>query len=172
MKAHHAFLPDSVGYIGHSLGCSVALALLASQPDRYSHVLRPVILLSPEARLYNTQNGGFRAFAALPSSDSIIASVGGVFPPQLPMQQFLTNLYCQNMIQPICRELFRKALSFNSDNHNQTRFPVILNHFPQSTSAKTFAYFIQAARAKRFFKFDYGPDENEQVYGQVCVLTI
>ena len=144
----------------------MALGLLASQPSKYSHVLRPAIMTGPEARMYNTPSTIFRTLASIPFGSSIIANMGGIFPPPKPMQQFVLNTMCQAAINPLCREGLRIGASLNSDNHDKSRFAVILNHFPQTTSAQTFAYLIQASNSKKFFKFDYGPD-NERIYGQV-----
>ena len=50
---------------------------------------------------------------------------------------------------------------------NQTRFPVLINHYPQSTSAALFSWYIQGPRYSTFRKFDWGTLKNYQYYGQI-----
>lgn len=38
---------DAIGYVGHSQGTTLMFALLASQPETYSTLIRPFVALAP-----------------------------------------------------------------------------------------------------------------------------
>ncbi|KAI1305792.1 Lipase 1 [Halotydeus destructor] len=158
---------NSIGYIGHSVGAAAMLALLASQPAKYSHVFKPVILLSPESRMTNTPSLTFSSLARIPSSDALLSDIGGPFPPPIPMQNFLVNVLCQNMIRSVCRSVLSEVVSLDTSNHNQTRFPVMMSRWPQTSSAATVAHIVQSVKGNKFRKFDYSDeDENYRIHNK------
>lgn len=44
------------------------------------------------------------------------------------------------------------------------RLPIITSHIPAGSSSKTFFHFIQGYGTKRFQRFDYGIEKNQEVY--------
>ena len=156
----------SLGYIGHSMGGGAMLALLASQPHLYTHVIKPFIALAPQSRLKMTRSAGLTSIQSFgPIVDSILMSMSGPFPVAVGMSNYGWNVLCQDGMKEMCQNFFAESSGFvGYGNINSTRFPVFVSHYPQTTSTWVIAYFVQAKRNSRFMKFDYLSDEDNFKY--------
>ncbi|KMQ82709.1 lipase 3, partial [Lasius niger] len=59
------------------------------------------------------------------------------------------------------------TMGYDPEQFNNTLLPVILGHFPASTSTKTLLHFTQEIQSGKFCRYDYGREKNFLIYNSV-----
>ncbi|CAK1579839.1 unnamed protein product [Parnassius mnemosyne] len=83
------------------------------------------------------------------------------------MKKALKALFLQPLIgYSICIRETLFPITGNDEEELETDFlPVLLDHFPTTTSVKNLYHFAQVSYRRQFARFDYGVDINLDMYG-------
>ncbi|XP_077530936.1 lipase member J-like [Haemaphysalis longicornis] len=74
---------------------------------------------------------------------------------------------CALPVRTICANLANTFFNTGTKYMNKTRIPVYLCYLPGGTSSKNIIHYAQLVTSKRAQAFDYGPERNMVIYGQV-----
>ncbi|XP_042894615.2 lipase lipl-5-like [Parasteatoda tepidariorum] len=130
---------NSLSYIGHSQGSTVAFALLAEKPI-YNEKINLLVALAPEVDVSNGKSvlvvhvaqyvdymeGFFKMFRI----NEIL--------PNSPVIKTLANLFCKTDVFHICENVLFSLAGTDKEQFNKTRLPVYVGHFPNGASTKNF----------------------------------
>ncbi|XP_029171217.1 lipase 1-like [Nylanderia fulva] len=70
-------------------------------------------------------------------------------------------------MQEFCVNLMFMSFGYDSEQFNYTLIPLITNHDPAGSSAKTFLHYVQAIQSGKFREYDYGSEKNLLMYNSV-----
>ncbi|XP_059165811.1 lysosomal acid lipase/cholesteryl ester hydrolase-like [Physella acuta] len=157
---------DSLFYIGHSQGTTMAFALLAQRPD-FAQKIKLFVALAPVAHL-NHMKSPIKYLADFP--DKLLYDVFGQrdFLPNGKFLKFLVDKVCADVLTRwICYNDLFLFSGYDISNLNQTRLPVYMNQSPSGVSTRDMVHFAQTYREKQFVKYNYGSaQENYRHYNQ------
>ncbi|XP_012231435.1 lipase 1-like [Linepithema humile] len=153
-------------YIGHSMGTTTFYVMAIKRPE-VAKMVRVMISLAPVAFVRNLRSVAQIFLPFKNSIEAILYSLGvhdfipldGVFRNIARMGcnvNFFTKQICSTIIFLIC--------GFDEEQLNDTLLPVILAHFPSSTSTKTLIHYGQEMISGKFCAYDYGREKNMQMY--------
>lgn len=165
---------NKIGWIGHSQGNTIILALMSINPE-YSQIVEPVIFLAPSYTLSAASPP-----AAIPWSipgemlcanlvvPQIMKEVGGKFLPDdilRPIAAKICSIYYPG--SELCKQVILfTAGGYLSGGLNASRMSVYLGYSSFGESTKNLAHSCQRIKSGRFEKFDYLPSENLARYGK------
>lgn len=86
--------------------------------------------------------------------------------PQNYIQNTAFGAACK-VIPKICELGISLVADSNTSALNQDRLGVFMAHYPSGSSFKGFDHFGQIYRANKFQRYDYGAEENLEIYGQI-----
>ncbi|KAK3924730.1 Lipase 3 [Frankliniella fusca] len=155
-------------YVGHSMGGTALLALLADRPE-YNARLRAVWLLTPAAYFHHVRGGFAKIRRHMRRGYSTLALMRFENTPmRAPHPEWC---FPDNGLRPAaaCWQAFSDAEGpFHSSARNNTYVAVLLRHWPAGASMGQMHHFGQLIiRGDGFYKFDFGPERNLDVYGTV-----
>ncbi|XP_030035110.2 lipase 1 [Manduca sexta] len=154
---------DKLNAIGHSQGNSIFFVLGSTKPE-YNDKVNLLIALAPVGYLTN-----------LPPPWSFITRAGNVLNEILIALDTdeLFNKQLRTVVQDMCSvetELCASMLGElggpDAEELEPAFIPVLIGHYPISTSRKNGEHLVQNAMDKKFCKFDYGSKTNMEIYGQ------
>lgn len=156
-------------YIGHSMGTTMAFALLASRPE-YNNKIMAAFALAPVAYMSHVKSP-IRLLAPFSKDlEMILKYLGGnEFMPQNKIVKFLAKFGCEltQVERYICENTVYVLCGFDKAQFNSTLMPIIFAHTPAGTSTKTVVHYAQEIHEEgNFQRFDYGTSENIKRYGQ------
>ncbi|GBF96705.1 lysosomal acid lipase cholesteryl ester hydrolase-like [Raphidocelis subcapitata] len=169
---------DSLAYVGHSQGTTVALALLSARPE-WARRVHLAVLLAPVAVVTHVASPPLVALAKL-NTDEIFTLLGiSEFLPSSEALSRLDGQLCK--LEPhLCVNLIAMICGYSLQNVDASRLPVYLNYTPSGTSVANMAHWSQAMRLAdpaAMPYFDYGtrcstilgaPRAcNQRMYGQL-----
>ncbi|CAL1684028.1 unnamed protein product [Lasius platythorax] len=156
-------------YIGHSMG-TTSFYVMATERPEIARMVQLMISLGPGAFLNHMQSPVRQFFFSLKDSQTItrVFFHDELF-PQNDFVRFLTKYLCyQNFAQKeMCANLIFLTMGSDREQFNYTLLPVILGHFPASTSTKTLLHFGQEIQSGKFCRYDYGREKNFLIYNSV-----
>lgn len=155
-------------YIGFSQGTTVFFVMCSLLPE-YNSVINHAILLAPVAWMKYIKYPLIDFFSQnlnnLMSLDRKL-KVYEVFPFNINKNIYhssVCNVY--SPLKLLCElELFINFGLKTLTKLLPDRLPIITSHIPAGSSSKTFFHFIQGYGTKRFQRFDYGIEKNQEVY--------
>uniref|UniRef100_A0A1B0CJ10 Putative triglyceride lipase-cholesterol esterase n=1 Tax=Lutzomyia longipalpis TaxID=7200 RepID=A0A1B0CJ10_LUTLO len=137
-------------YVGHSMGTTMAFAMLAMRPE-YNSKVKAMFALAPVAFMAHVKSP-LRLIAPFSKDLAFLAKYA------CEMND-VERYICENSIFVLC--------GFDRAQYNADLTPVIFAHAPAGASTKTLVHYAQEIHEKGDFKyFDYGRSENEKRYGQ------
>lgn len=71
------------------------------------------------------------------------------------------------IMNPLCHNVLFQMGGPESNQFNDTRLLVYMEHTPAGTSTTNMVHWIQLNVAKKMQKYDFGREKNLQKYGQV-----
>jgi pimeloyl-ACP methyl ester carboxylesterase len=151
-------------YMGHSEGTTVAFAAFSTNFTLVS-LINQYIALAPIAYLGNCQSLLFNEMARY-DGDKLLLALGG-------QGEFMFPKVVMKLIPNLCRvdpqfcDKATDAMWGPSTEINNTRLPYIYTYEPSPTSNKNAAHWAQSIRSMQFQMYDYGPVDNEKIYGTV-----
>ncbi len=93
--------------------------------------------------------------------------IGELLPDNALWLDLLADMFCDpGPTQVICTTILFIGCGFNQEQINETLLPTILNHTPSGASTKDFFHYLQMVTSAEFHKYDFGPEQNMQIYGQ------
>ena len=151
-----------LGYVGHSQGTTMALGLLADEPD-YADVLEPVVLLAPVAYVNHCISPAKYFSIYTP----VFSHINMWFGSSNKAVAYLGPIVCGPKVvrRDICENLIFLATGFDEAQFNDTRVSAYLAHMPSGTSVKNIAHWGQEVISGRFAHFDHGILGNQARYG-------
>ncbi|XP_015124109.1 lipase 3 [Diachasma alloeum] len=157
-----------LSYIGHSLGTTLILMLLADKPE-YNHKLTVVIHFAPVS-YWKTWNLIRLLLAIVASFLQVLPPSGAVeFPIPNIAQPAIIHYFCLNAVTvKLCRIPFRILLGHDPEQFDVDEEAVyLLSHYPAGTSAKVFQHYGQQLRWGSFGHYKYWTTAgNREAYGQ------
>lgn len=152
-------------YVGHSMGTTVAFAMLASKPDynakvRHFHAMAPVVFL-------NHSKSPVRYFAPFTKEIEVIFGLIGYdeFLPSDTLTRIISIL-CETRVRKYCENSLFFISGYDPQELNITRLPVYMSHTPAGTSSMTVVQYAQEIDSGFFQRYDYGILKNFDKYGQ------
>lgn len=152
-----------VGYVGHSQATFSVFALLSTEPD-YADVIEPIFAIAPVAYMHHTTSLGRKLFLGTLATTK--NDQHGPFPSDAKTIRSLAYKTCdsgrkkRNSKRALC-EFIQEMISGRGEKWLAGYYA----HLPFYTSLKVLRHFGQLIKFKRFGMYDYGPQENLQVYG-------
>lgn len=153
-------------YVGHSMGTSMAFAMLSTKPE-YNRKIRLFAAAAPVATL-TTAKTAVRALA--PFSDifsELLQFIGTA--ELLPSHSPLIGLFapfCDDQLSFICSNIVFLVCGFNPSELNTSRMDVYTHHTPAGQSAWTLTHYAQIIKNGKFQPCNYGRSTNIDRYGQ------
>ncbi|KAJ1519482.1 hypothetical protein ONE63_004768 [Megalurothrips usitatus] len=147
---------ESMFYVGHSMGTTTILGLLAARPE-YNRRVRAAFLMAPVAYFQHT----WGALAAAKSTAGSLANarlIGELFPRG-------SGDACKNVL-PLCISLYNSAGGYSPREFNMALFQILVGHFPSGASYGQLTHYLQMMVTGEFKMCDYGAKENLARYGQ------
>ncbi|XP_055716027.1 lipase 3-like [Phlebotomus papatasi] len=155
-------------YVGHSMGTTMAFAMLSMRPE-YNSKVKAIFALAPVAFMAHVKSP-LRLIAPFSKDlEWLIKFMGNEFLPKNKIITFLAKYGCEmnNVERYICENSIFVLCGFDTAQYNANLTPVIFAHAPAGASTKTLVHYAQEIHEKGDFKyFDYGRSENEALYGQ------
>ncbi|UXI20919.1 Na+/K+ ATPase alpha subunit [Sarcoptes scabiei] len=161
-----------IGYVGHSLGTSVMFQLLAEKPF-YSEILKPVVMLAPVAYVSHIKAPLLLLAAYNPFFVKLLSTLQmPIFglPSRLiaTLDQLIGTFICGNeFLKPICTFFLFTLCGFDYPNTDKSMIPFAYGHFPDNTAALLLAHLAQRVVNNTFSFFDYGLEENLNLYSSM-----
>ncbi|CAL1684026.1 unnamed protein product [Lasius platythorax] len=157
-------------YIGHSMGTTCFYVMATERPE-IARMVQLMISLGPGAFLNHMKSPVRQFHLSLKDYETIKR---GFFHdelfPQNGFMRFLTKNDCsQNFAQKekCANYAIFLTMGYDPEQFNNTLLPVILGHFPASTSTKTLLHFTQEIQSGKFCRYDYGREKNLLIYNSV-----
>ncbi|XP_045772386.1 lipase member K-like [Maniola jurtina] len=152
--------------IGHSLGNTIFYVLGSTVPE-YNEKLNLLIALSPICYLHNVPSPVKNILDLAPFFKELRKQnyVDKVFGPGL-IKQLLEKI-CANPVYGyiICVETLLFPLTgFNREELGPDFLPILISHFPSSSSLKNLLHLAQVYNRRKFAKYDYGFSKNFLLY--------
>ncbi|KDR18742.1 hypothetical protein L798_07396, partial [Zootermopsis nevadensis] len=158
-------------YVGHSMGTTMFYAFLSERPQ-YNGKIRAMFSLAPVAFSSHMTNP-LRAFILTRGLEAFYVGhrnlgVMNVLSNSDPFVE-IGRRACRDksFAKAVCGNILLVLGGLGSSQINASDIPTILGHTPAGTSTKTFLHFAQLVKSGRFCQFDYGPDGNSRLYGDV-----
>ncbi|XP_059619221.1 lipase 3-like [Phlebotomus argentipes] len=155
-------------YVGHSMGTTMAFAMLSMRPE-YNSKIKAIFALAPVAFMAHVKSP-LRLIAPFSKDlEWLIKFMGNEFLPKNKIIKFLAKYGCEmnNVERYICENSIFVLCGFDTAQYNTNLTPVIFAHAPAGASTKTLVHYAQEIHERGDFKrFDYGRRENEARYGQ------
>ncbi|KPI99336.1 Lipase 3 [Papilio xuthus] len=156
--------------IGHSQGNTHFYVLGSTRPE-YNDKVKVIIALAPICFLHNVKPPTSTLLALLPSVGNLLQTLG--------MEEvFSDDSVLNDGIKAICNEkelgyeLCASGVFFAIGGSDPSELepdflPVVVSHYPTSTSRKNGVHVAQVALRKSFSQYDYGPIRNNVVYNTI-----
>jgi len=154
---------DKIFYIGHSQGTMMGFAGFTN--DTLASKIRLYVALAPVAYVANIKVSLLRYLAEYDMEELMIITGQYEFAPSTPILEAILSLLC-TFDKNLCMSTMCALMGCDTDNWNNTRWPVYTHHDPAGTSCKNIAHFAQLVRDNKYQMFDYGPTENTKRYNQ------
>ncbi|CAL1684023.1 unnamed protein product [Lasius platythorax] len=152
-------------YIGHSMG-STGFYIMASERPEIARMVQMMISLAP-AVFGNQIQSPIRYLA--PFRREFKMMMRYLFHDEFlqnDLLRFIIKYICdQNM--EICVNVMFMIFGYDYEQFDYALLPVILDHFPAGTSAKTMVHFAQKIQSGKFRRYDYGRAKNLLIYKSV-----
>ncbi|WZN63320.1 lipase [Chloropicon roscoffensis] len=179
---------QTLSYISHSQGTAQGFAAFSENPE-LARKVGVHVALAPVAFVGSTDSALFQVASYLPFLKEVatlpaVQSLGNtllgtgvganIVKSLVPgiCNVFLGGCDSEKNPRDPHNELFDSGLMGNlfslpdMTHLNQTRIPVYLSHLPEGTSVRNLLHWAQSVRTNKFQKYDFGPAENQQRYGQ------
>ncbi|CAL1684019.1 unnamed protein product [Lasius platythorax] len=153
-------------YIGHSMG-TTSFYIMASERPKIARMVQMMINFAPGVFLSHMESPlkhithflkEFEMIMRLFFHDELL--------PQSDLLRFVSKYVCnQNLdTQKFCADIIFMTCGFDREQFNYTLLPVILNHDPAGSSAKTILHYNQVYQSDKFRQYDYGLLKNLFMY--------
>jgi len=153
---------DKLFYVGHSQGTMMGFGAFSNQT--IASKIRLFVALAPVAYVSNIGVTLLRYLAEY-DGDYLLYLLGQTeFAPSTPIFEAILSFLCR-LDNNLCVSTMCALMGCDSNNWNNTRWPVYAHHDPAGTSAKNIAHFAQLVRQNKYQMFDYGKG-NQDHYGQ------
>ncbi|KPJ03003.1 PREDICTED: lipase 1-like [Papilio xuthus] len=157
-----------LNYVGFSQGCS-SFSIMNAERQEYNDKIGVAILIEPSSRQTNMRSQLTRllfstAATSLPALTSVghceVLSLGGIV-------QEIAAFLCKDYIaaNTLCRVVMSSIDASHPGSVTTQTMRVLFGHFPAGTSTKNLAWYGQGLNTNTFQNFDYGVEENLQIYG-------
>lgn len=156
---------QKLSYIGFSQGTTVFFVMCSMRPE-YNDKIKVPILLAPVAWLSNLKT----PLINLGKNEqlfNLLTNGFGLYElfPYDPNRAFQSIICHRKLPATICSIEYRISYGLeNSSYLSPDRITVIDSHVPAGVSAKNLMHFIQGYNSKRFQRFDYGLQKNQEMY--------
>ncbi|XP_063921728.1 gastric triacylglycerol lipase-like isoform X2 [Zophobas morio] len=157
---------QQISYVGHSMGCTMALIYTSLMPQQAQTNLKSIVALAPVAFMDHVTSAvklivPFRYIIWEVLSSAGIYGVG----PQLKNLQRLSHLCGSYPFIKVCVLTNALLSGINTMEASASAFPIGIRHFPIGLSMKTIFHYAQIMDTRRRFQFfDYGPELNWRLY--------
>jgi len=159
---------ETLDYVGHSMGCTQYLVMLSQRPQ-YNKKIRLGALLAPPAFMTHANSPLFLVARLAGDIQYLYHLLGHYeFLPHTEVVSWFGRMFCSELhlhYQEICDNIGMVMLGFNPDQLNETMIPTYMDHFPEGTSTRTFAHYVQLYFSGRFEGYDFGKNGNLKHYG-------
>lgn len=157
-------------FIGYSQGSTSAIVLL-SEFKQYNHKISLFIALAPLAFVSNARSPLLRMFSLREDESYILRKAVGLqeFVPNVILTNSLKTVNCDNgtLTQYVCKSFMFQICGFNINNLDIRNLPLILKRYPSRGSSRTLMHYAQILRSGEFRRYDYGQNENLNIYGSL-----
>jgi len=159
---------QKVHYVGHSEGCTIMFAALARRdPVVLAHLnkfiaLAPAVFLQHSTSILVEIGGWLKAGSLLAEFDAFLDRKK--FGWMSDSSRTLWENICVILLE-VCIARVRLLSDAKTGVDNVHRFPVTSGHYPAGSSVQNILYWSQMFNNKNFQMFDYGKQQNIQVYG-------
>uniref|UniRef100_A0A914UT30 Lipase n=1 Tax=Plectus sambesii TaxID=2011161 RepID=A0A914UT30_9BILA len=159
---------DQIYYVGDSMGTLTAFAEFSQNQQLATHI-KEYFALGPVASVTHIK-GLFRFLADNYHLIDWLLNVFGVdqFLPPDWFTHTVAEVVCEDHLTAhLCDNLIFLISGPESQQLNETRVPVYINHTPAGTSTRTMIHFAQNVKFETFQMYDFGSASlNREAYGQ------
>ncbi|KAK8758435.1 hypothetical protein V5799_003933 [Amblyomma americanum] len=159
---------QSIPYVGVSQGTLIMFAMLSEKPE-YNSKVKAFAAMAPFNKLSGVDIAALTAFA--PFADKYLTTAYESFLFEVlargAFYMPFARKFCGLPTRALCSIVADGVANLGSKYINESRLPVYLHFIPGGTSAKNIVHYAQLVKSARPLKFDYGPERNLAVYGQL-----
>jgi len=157
----------SLFHIGHSMGTTGFWIAMNERPE-YNDVIKGMFALAPVAAVGHMTSPINKIAPYVNDIDWLLDMMGiGEFLATNKMMDWLMSMVCLPWwIEPICENTLFLLAGYDADKFNDTMLPAIVGNGKRAQSVDSILHYAQSYNSKEFTKFDYGPDGNQERYGQ------
>ncbi|CAK1579881.1 unnamed protein product [Parnassius mnemosyne] len=156
--------------IGHSQGNTLFYVLGSTRPE-YNDKIKVMIALAPVCFLNYVNPPVSSLIATIPIIGNVLRSVKTeeLFSDNSLLRHLFQMLCTQREIgYQICGHGLLFALGGSDPDELEPEFlPIVVAHYPTSTSRKNGVHVGQVGLTKKFVQFDYGPLKNVAIYNAI-----
>jgi len=159
---------EQLYYVGHSMGTTVAFAMLATKAE-YNDKIKEMFALAPVASMANNKQKPL-IFAASYYKEILLLLRPlniKVFLPNNYIVKYIAETACRYPQNTLCADIIFKIAGNDSAELNRTRLPVYFTHTPAGQSLQTLAHFAQLINSKNWQHYDWGYLQNYIKYGSI-----
>ncbi|XP_058828264.1 lipase 1-like [Topomyia yanbarensis] len=155
---------EQLHYIGHSQGTTAFFVMMSLMPEFNKKIIK-LHALAPAAYLYHLNNPAIRFLTTHLHTAMNVVNILGInqVMPSVPIFNHMASLFCPNNRQTCVKTMFLLSAGEYQDLDPKI-IPVIVGHIPAGASIKQFVHYGQIVRSGRFRQFDYGSENNTQMY--------
>ncbi|XP_055527064.1 lipase 3-like [Wyeomyia smithii] len=156
---------DKLHYIGHSQGTTAFFVMTSLLPD-YNEKITKLYALAPAAYLNHLNQPLLKYLATHLEAATSVANMLGIhqISPSEPFYNQIANTLCPSNGM-YCVDIISSTSEYW--NLDSAILPVLIGHIPAGASIKQFFHFGQEVTSGHFRQFDYGPENNTQIYNSV-----
>jgi len=157
---------EKIHYVGHSMGTTGFMVTMNYKPE-YADKVKMANLLAPVAYLENMKSP-IRIIAPFTEEIEFLLDLlgWGEFLPSSWWMDLLAETVCDSAFEPLCESIIFLLCGFDDAQMNETLIPTIISHTPAGASWKQIIQYGQEVTSGGFNMYDFGEEENMQIYGQ------
>lgn len=157
---------SKITWVGHSRGNCQALAGSSINPDFWDANVNLVVALAPVTNLQFVESAVLQKASGYWREIQLAAMHLGLY-DVLDVNWWEREAeiqFCKKAMG-MCEEFVRLAADSDPSVDNMDRFSEFLYDYPAGSSVEDLIYFAQDVNSDGFHYFDYGPIDNQKLYG-------
>ncbi|KAL1501108.1 hypothetical protein ABEB36_006495 [Hypothenemus hampei] len=157
---------DGLFLVGHSQGGTIFFVMMSEFPE-LNEKIRAAGMLAPGVFTGYTQASLLLLAAKLYPLLERVAHFIGFYELPIPNSQTLPKLLqalCTGDMLKICIDIAFAFMGPYNDLWPNDQFPFMLQYFPAGCSLKQVGHYAQIITAKKFVKYNHGPQKNMKLY--------
>ena len=154
-------------YVGHSQGTTQFFAAGSLMPEYFESKVNLFVALAPVVR-FDLSMGKLEKLAAKESKYiERLIKIAHLYNwlPQSKIAHLFNPYFCSSLPK-VCTLLSGGVFGITEGVDDKDRWDVLMAHAPAGNGWRSMVHYAQTINAEKFQRYDWGPDKNQEIYGQ------